>query len=352
MHATTVAIDLAKDVFELAFADGNGRILERKRLSRGAFSRCLLNRPPLRVVMEACGSAHYWARVFQTQGHAVRLLPARDVRPYVRGNKTDRADAAGLLEADRCGQIADVAIKTPEQQGVQAQHRVRERLKAQRTGLLNLMRGVLREFGVVIPMGAAQVKPAVRDALEDAENLLPMPLRETLHGLLEQLDALTTMMQTIEQHLAAFAKRDADSLRHQQAPGVGVLTATAIAASAGDLQRFVSGRHFSAWLGLTPREHSSGKLRKLGSITKRGDAYLRTLLIHGARAVLQAAWMKRKRGQALDRFHTWALDTAERRGHNKAAVAVANKLARRLWAMTRDGVAFDGNHQSIAPAMR
>jgi transposase len=284
MNATTVAIDLAKDVFELAFADGNGRIIDRKRLSRNAFSRCLANRPGMRVVMEACGSAHHWARVLQAQGHQVHLLPARDVRPYVRGNKTDRADAAGLLEADRCGRISAIAIKTPEQQGVQAQHRVRERLKAQRTALLNLLRGVLREFGIVMPVGAAQVKPAVRSALEDAENVLPMPLRETLCALLEQLDALTTMMQTIEQHLSAFAKRDTDSRRHQQAPGVGVLTATALSASAGDLRRFASGRHFAAWLGLTPREHSSGKLRKLGSITKRGDPYLRTLLIHGARA--------------------------------------------------------------------
>lgn len=352
MHATTVAIDLAKDVFELAFADAQGRIVERKRLSRSAFSRCLLNRPPLRVVMEACGSAHHWARAFIAQGHAVRLLPARDVRPYVRGNKTDRADAAGLLEAGRCGQIASVAIKTPEQQGVQAQHRVRETLKAQRVALLNTLRGVLREFGIVIPIGAAHVKPAVRDALEDGDNALPMALRETLHALLAQLDTLAAMMQTIERQLAQFAKHDAASRRHQQAPGVGVLTATALAASAGDLLRFASGRHFAAWLGLTPREHSSGRNRKLGSITKRGDPYLRTLLIHGARSVLITAMTQRKRGQALDRFHAWALTVAERRGHNKAAVALANKLARRLWAMTRDGKPFDGDHLSAAPAMR
>lgn len=351
MDATTVAIDLAKDVFELAFADRGGRIVERKRLSRAAFSRCLANRPPLRVVMEACGSAHHWARVFQMQGHAVRLLPAREVRPYVHGNKTDRADAAGILEADRCGQIASVAIKTPEQQGVQAQHRVRERLKAQRTSLLNLLRGVLREFGIVVPIGAAKVKPAVRDALEDAGNVLPMPLRQTLDALVAQLDALETMMTDIEHRLAAFARHDADSLRHRQAPGVGVLTATALSASAGDLHRFPSGRHFAAWLGLTPKEHSSGRSRKLGAITKRGDPYLRTLLIHGARSVLQAAAIRHKRGQPLDRFHAWSLTLVERRGHNKAAVALANKLARRLWAMARDGKPFDGDHISAAPAV-
>jgi transposase len=351
MHATTVAIDLAKDVFELAFADAQNRIVERKRLSRAAFSRCLQNRPALRVVIEACGSAHHWARVFQAQGHQVRLLPPRDVRPYVRGNKTDRADTAGLLEADRCGQIASVAIKTPEQQGVQAQHRVRERIKAQRTSLLNLLRGVLREFGIAIPLGASKVKPTVRDALEDGENAVPMALRETLADVLDQIAALDAMMAQIEQRLAAFAKHDRDSRRHQQAPGVGLLTATALSASAGDLLRFASGRHFAAWLGLTPKEFSSGKTRKLGAITKRGDPYLRTLLIHGARAVLVSALTQHKRGRALDRFHAWALEVASRRGHNKAAVAVANKLARRLWAMARDGKPFDGDHLSNAPAM-
>ena len=147
MHASTVAIDLAKEVFELAFADAQGRIIERKRLSRRAFIRSLETRPPLRVLMEACGGAHCWARRFQRQGHAVRLLPARDVRPYVRGNKTDRNDVAGILEADRCAGIAPVPVKTPEQQGIQALHRLREHLKAERTATLNLLRGVLREFG-------------------------------------------------------------------------------------------------------------------------------------------------------------------------------------------------------------
>ena len=165
MHATVVAIDLAKEVFELAFADGAGRILERKRLSRHAFAHCLDNRPPLQVVMEACGSAHYWARRFLAQGHAVRLLPARDVRPYVRRNKTDRADAAGLIEAARCGQIDPVPVKSPRQQGMQALHRVREQLKAQRTAAINLVRGLLREFGVAVPAGAAKLPASVRAAL-------------------------------------------------------------------------------------------------------------------------------------------------------------------------------------------
>jgi transposase len=279
MHATTVAIDLAKDVFELAFADGGGRILERKRLSRRAFARALENRPPLAVVMEACGSAHYWARRFQAQGHSVRLLPARDVKPYVRRNKTDRADAAGLVEAARCAQIDEVPVKTPRQQGLQALHRVREQLKAQRTATINLVRGLLREYGVAIPNGAAKVAPAVREALEDGENDVPMALRATLAEQLERIAGLQVDMAAIEKRLEEEAQADVAVQRYQTVPGVGLLTATALRAGAGDLARFRSGRHLAAWLGLVPREHSSGQHRRLGKITKRGDGYVRTLLI-------------------------------------------------------------------------
>jgi len=349
MHATTVAIDLAKDVFELAFADGGGRILERKRLSRRAFARALENRPPLAVVMEACGSAHYWARRFQAQGHSVRLLPARDVKPYVRRNKTDRADAAGLVEAARCAQIDEVPVKTPRQQGLQALHRVREQLKAQRTATINLVRGLLREYGVAIPNGAAKVAPAVREALEDGENDVPMALRATLAEQLERIAGLRVDMAAIEKRLEEEAQADVAVQRYQTVPGVGLLTATALRAGAGDLARFRSGRHLAAWLGLVPREHSSGQHRRLGKITKRGDGYVRTLLIHGGRSVLRSALMRRRAGRDLDGLQAWALDLQQRQGHNKAAVAVANKLARRLWAIDHHGTAFDPRHVSRKP---
>ena len=255
MHASTVAIDLAKEVFELAFADDRGRVVERKRLSRRAFARALEQRPPLRVLMEACGSAHYWARRFQRLGHAVRLLPARDVRPYVRGNKTDRNDVAGILEADRCGDIAGVPVKTPEQQGIQALHRLREHLKAERTATINLLRGVLREFGVTIPAGARKVPAAGRDAWEEGDTELPMPLRYSLDDQLQRLAQVQGNMAAIEQRLEEFAARDVAVQRYRRVPGVGLLTATALRASAGDLSRFRNGRQFAAWLGLTPREH-------------------------------------------------------------------------------------------------
>lgn len=349
MHASTVAIDLAKEVFELAFADAQGRVIERKRLSRKTFARVMEQRLPLRVLMEACGSAHYWGRRFQRQGHAVRLIPARDVRPYVRGNKTDRNDVAGMLEADRCADIAEVPLKTPEQQGIQSLHRIREQLKGERTATLNLLRGVLREFGVVVPLGAAKVPVAVREALEDGDNELPMALRQTLDEQLQRLGQLSADMAAIEQRLEAFASREVTVQRYRQVPGIGLLTATALRAGAGELSRFRSGRQLSAWLGLTPREHSSGQQRRLGRLTKRGDAYLRTLLIHGARAVLQAARMKQRRGQALDPLQQWALSVQDRQGHNKAACALANKLARRLWAMEHHGRAFDPHHVSQRP---
>jgi len=332
MHANTVAIDLAKEVFELAFADAQGRVIERKRLSRKNFARVMEQRPPLRILMEACGSAHYWGRRFQGQGHTVRLIPARDVRPYVRRNKTDRHDVAGMLEADRCADIAQVPVKTPEQQGIQSLHRLREHLKVERTATINLLRGTLREFGIVLPLGTTKLPSKVGEALEDGTNELPMALRHSLHQQLQRLNGLQADMAQIERQLEEFAARDVAVQRYRDVPGVGLLTATALRASAGDLSRFRNGRQFSAWLGLTPREHSSGQQRRLGRLTKRGDVYLRTLLIHGARAVLQGARMRQRRGQTLNPLQAWALSVQLRQGHNKAACALANKLARRLWA--------------------
>ena len=344
--AVMLAIDLAKDVFELAFADAAGRIVERKRLKRKPFAQCLQNRAPLRVVMEACGSAHAWARRFARLGHAVELLPAQHVRPYVRRNKTDRADAAGLLEAARCGDIRPVPVKTPAQQGTQGLHRIREHHKAERTAAINTVRGLLREFGFAIPAGADKVRPAVLAALEDGDNDIPMALRHALAALLDQITDQAEAMDAIEIQLADFARRDTRCQRLMAASGVGLITATAMSAGIGDFARFPSGRHFASALGLTPREYSSGGTRKLGRITKQGDVYLRTLLIHGARSALVVAATAKKRDQPLDRTQQWALALAERKGHNKAAVALANKVARRLWAAEHHGTSFDPEHVS------
>lgn len=349
MNATTVAVDLAKDVFQLTFADAASRVVDRKRLGRGAFACALENRTPLRVVMEACSSAHYWARRFQRLGHTVVLLPSHQVKPYVLRRKTDRTDADGLLEADRCGRLHAVPVKSVEQQGIQALHRLREHHKSQRTQSINLVRGLLREFGITVPMGATKVRPAVLAALEDGDNELPIALRHALADLLDRIRQHEMAKARIDVELEAFAARDPRSQRLQRAGGVGVITATAVSASVGELERFPSGRHFASSLGITPREHSSGNTRRLGRVTKHGDTYLRTLLIHGARSSLRAAALARKRGKPLDRTQAWALALSERAGHNKAAVALANKTARRLWASEHHRVAFDPDHVSMRP---
>jgi transposase len=335
MNATTVGVDLAKNVFEIALADERGHIVERQRLNRARFDRFFANRPACRIVMEACGSAHHHARRLGSQGHEVVLLPAQYARAYVRRNKTDAADAAALIEAARCPDIRPVPIKSVDQQALQQLHRLRSQWIATRTRRLNFLRGCLREFGISVPVGAPRTIAAVRDALAAQHPAVPPLLHSSLLELLAEIGALEQRCKHIDRELARLNQHDPVVQRLLKIPGVGPLTATALRASVVDVQRFPSGRHFASWLGLTSREHSSGERRRLGRISKQGDPYLRTLLIHGARAVLLAARSAQRRGRALDRLRTWALALQERRGHNKAAVALANKLARIVWATWR-----------------
>lgn len=335
MDATTVGVDLAKNVFEIALADERGHILERQRLSRVRFDRFFVNRPACRIIMEACGSAHHHARRLSSQGHQVLLLPAQYARAYVRRNKTDAADASALIEAARCPDIRPVPIKTVDQQALQQLHRLRAQWMAARTSRINFLRGCLREFGVSIPVGAQRAIQAVREAIANLDAAVPVLLHSSLLELLAEIDSLEQRCKSIDRELARLTEQDVVVERLLKIPGVGPLTATALRASVVDVQRFPSGRHFASWLGLTSREFSSGERRRLGRISKQGDPYLRTLLIHGARAVLLAAKSAQRRGATLDRLRLWALDLQERRGHNKAAVALANKLARIVWATWR-----------------
>jgi transposase len=335
MNATTVGVDLAKNVFEIALADVRGHIVERQRLSRARFDRFFVNRSACRIVMEACGSAHHHARRLSSQGHDVLLLPALYARAYVRRNKTDAADAAALIEAARCPDIRPVPIKSVDQQALQQLHRLRSQWMAARTARINFLRGCLREFGVSIPLGAQRAIEAVREALAHQHPAVPTLLHSSLLELLAEIDSLEQRCEQIDRQLARLSEHDPVVERLLQIPGIGPLTATALRASVVDVQRFPSARHFASWLGLTSREHSSGERRRLGRISKQGDPYLRTLLIHGARAVLIAARSAQRRGSSLDRLRTWALDLQERRGHNKATVALANKLARIVWATWR-----------------
>ena len=334
MHATTVAIDLAKDVFEIVTATRTGVVSERRRLSRRQFHRFVERlSTDHQVVMEACGTAHYWGRRCQARGASVRLLPAHYVRPYVRRNKTDRTDAEALLEANRCGGIQSVPIKTPEQQTIQALHRVRTQWQRTRTARINAIRGLLREHGIVLPLGAQRIKGRVAAALEDAGPDIPPLLCAMIHWLLADLRFVEEQLSQIHHQLADLAQAHPVAVRLQQVPGVGPLTATALVGAVAHIHGFKRGRHFASWLGLTPRESSSGQRRSLGGISKHGDRYLRTLLAHGARALLRAAVRGRQGTRSLTPLHHWGLRLLERRGHNRAVMGVANKMARIIWAV-------------------
>lgn len=343
-----IAVDLAKTVFEIAVADGRGTIIERHCLSRAQFQRFFHNRDHATVVMEACGTAHFWGRELKRLGFTVRLLPAQYVRPYRRRNKTDRADAAALLEAARCGEILDVPVKTEDQQAIQGLHRIRSQWMVARTARINALRGLLREQGVDLPAGANNAVKAAPRAIDDER--IPYALRLALLDIVGEILSLEARIERIEAQLANHARDDASLQTLLAVPGIGLLSATALVAAIGSPANFRNGRHLAAWLGLTPKESSSGMRRKLGRISKRGDAYLRTLLTHGARAVLSRAKQLAHQGKPLSQLQTWALSLEQRAGHNKATCALANKLARIAWAVWMHQREFNGNYQPHALA--
>ncbi len=344
MNRKTIAIDLAKDVFELAI--NNGGVITRERLTRNRFLHYIAQLSPAHIVMEACGSAHHWARHLKARGHDVIMLPAQHVRPFRRGNKTDRADANALLQADRIGGIKPVPIKSVEQQNLQHLHRLREQWKTTRTARINALRGILREHGHAFPAATDTFLANAMEAVE-TDPALAM-LRPALHALQAEITFLEDQMADVEQQLRELTRHHPEIRAMQTISGVGLLTATATLAAVGTPAHFRNGRQFSAWLGITPREHSSGNRRSLGSITRRGNVYLRTLFIHGARSALLAAKrVARVKPDQLTRLQRWALDLEQRVGHNKAAVGLANKMARIAWAVWHHAREFDGNWQPV-----
>jgi len=294
-------------------------------------SRFLADQAPAVVVMEACGSAHHWGREAEARGHRVRLLPPHAVRPYVLRNKTDRSDSKAILEAHRNEAIRSVPVKSVEQHAIASLHRLRSAWMATRTARLNAVRGLLRELGIAIPVGARHGVPHVHALVSEADGGVPDSLRPALLEAAREIRELEARVRDTERQLEALARESSLITRLRTIPGVGLLTATALAASLGDVQRFPSGRHLASALGLTPRESSSGHVRRLGRISKKGDPYLRMLLIHGARTTLLHA----KRAKQPDRLRAWALERQRTCGHNKATVALANKLARIVWAVWR-----------------
>jgi transposase len=334
-HRTVIAVDLAETVFEIAISHTPGDVAETKRLSRTAFQGFFRDREPVTVAMEACGSAHYWARELQAFGHTVELIPPHLVRPYVTRNKTDRADAKGILEARRNTEIRSVPVKTLAQQVIGSIHRFRSGWIGARTAQVNTLRGLLRELGLIIPVGVEKVVPTVRLLVEGADSTVPDGLRPMLALACDEIESLNARIKQSERELETIAEASPVVARIRSIPGIGLLTGTALAAFVGDVKRFGSGRRFASYLGLTPRERSSGMKQRYGRISKRGDSYLRLLLIHGARSVLGHA----TRAKSNDSLRTWAVSLNKRTKYNKASVALANKLARIVWAVwSRDTV--------------
>ncbi len=335
MPTIQIGVDLAKTVFEVAISEAPGVVTSRRRLSRAAFPRFLAAQAPAEVLLEACGSAHHWGRQAERCGHRVKLLHPTDVARYRDGNKTDRADAKALLEAVRNQDLTPVPVKSVEQQAVMALHRIRQGYLRTRTARINALRGHLRELGHVIPVGARRVAMEARVAL--ADDAIPPFLRAALVALLEEIRSLEEQAESVRASLTMLVRQMPDAQRLMTVPGIGVLTATAMVALVGDIHRFRSGRQFASWLGLTPREHSSGASRRLGSITRHGNSYLRMLLIHGARSALRAGVVSDR----PDDLRAWAKEVSIRHCHNVAAVALANKLARICWRTWRDGRDFE-----------
>jgi transposase len=333
---TTIAVDLAKSVFEVAVSEAPGRVSERKRLSRSGLATFFANRPPAVVLMEACGSAHHWGRELQRLGHEVRLLPPACTAKYRIGNKTDRTDADAMLEANRNEKILPVPVKTIPQQTLTSVHRLRQAWMATRTARLNSLRGLLRELGVAIPLGATVVVPKVMDAI--SQGRVPEDLHPLFLVSVAEIRKLEENVKECDRLLARLARSIPVARALQEIPGIGLLGSTALIPAVGDPHRFRSGRKMAAFFGVVPREYSSGHRRRLGKITKRGDTYVRTLVIHGGRSVLQAAHRRKN----PDRLHRWALEVERRQGRNRAAVALANKLIRMAWAVWTRGTRYDG----------
>lgn len=328
-HITRIGIDLAKQVFQLHGVDERGHTILRRRVSRTQLRPFFVQLRPCLVGVEACGSAHYWARELRALGHDVRLMAPQFVRPYRKNDKNDGNDAEAICEAVGRPQMRFVPVKDVGQQAVLTVHRARQLLIAERTALVNQSRGLLAEFGLIVPTGIGALRRLWPSLLEAPA--VPALAREVFTDLADRLRTVDERIAGYDRRIEAVARQTEPAQRLLQAPGIGPVTATAVVATVGNAHAFKNGRQFAAWLGLVPRQHSSGGTRRLGRITKRGDVYLRTLLIHGARAVM------RQLARRTDATSRWVTALHARRGFNKAVVALAAKHARIVWALLATG---------------
>lgn len=336
---TAIGMDLAKNIFQLHGVDAKGRVVLRKRLKREQVTLFFANLPACLVGMESCATSAYWARVIESCGHTVRRIPAQFVKPYLMNNKNDANDAAAICEAVQRPHMRFVPHKGQGQADIQALHRVRKRFIQNRTATFNQIRGLLAENGIVIKQGACHVRSQLPTLLDDQDNELSGIMRELLFSLMEVFRFHDEQITLLDRKLQGISKENEDCRRLMKMPGVGFLTATILLTVIGRAGDFKNGREFAAFLGLVPRQYSSGGKNKLLGISKRGDAHVRTFLIHGSRAVLRS--MKSGRKPLGDGAKTdWLTDLVERRGHNRASVALANKMARAAWTMVVTGAEY------------
>lgn len=335
MNVSLIAIDLAKNVYQVCGVNQAGKPVFNRSLRRAKLSEFMAQYPEVPIAMEACSGSNHWGRTFQAAGHKVILIPPRHVKPFVKGNKNDRNDAFAISEAARRPNLCPVQPRSLEQTDTAMAHRILDRRVRARTALANQARGLLNEYGIVLPKGITVLRKALPRLLEDADNGLTPLARQYLHSLQEELRGLDEVIKELECSIAQAARQLPAVQRLTTAHGVGPKIATAAFAKLGRGDQYRSGRHFSACLGLVPKEHSSGGQQQLGGITKRGSGYLRRLLVQGAWSVINSAAGRQ------DRLSAWALGVVARRGKHKAVIAVANKLARILWAMSRHETVYN-----------
>lgn len=331
MNINVLGIDIAKSVFELHGIGEKG--IQKQRLSREKLAAYIAKLPPCLIGMEACGGSHYWSRKFKLMGHEVKLMHPQFVKPYVKSNKNDSHDAEAICEAVQRPTMRFVGVKNVEQQDIQAIHRIRERLVKERTALVNQIRGLLSEYGVVIAQGIKHIRKKLPEIIEDANNELSYLGRALFNDLLTQLYNADNKVEEYDLKVKEICRSNETCKQLIKIPGVGDLTATAMIATIGDSNVFENGREMAAFLGLVPKQYSSGGKQKLLGISKRGDRYLRCLLVHGARAAVT-------RGKLSEKRRSWLNSLIDRRGKNRAIVALANKNVRVMWAMMTKKVEY------------
>jgi len=337
MKIKRIGVDLAKNVFQLHGVDCKEHVVLQRRLKRANWLKVLLDKtePGCEIGMEACTGAHHWGRLLQAKGYKVKLIAPQFVKPYVKSNKNDANDAEAICEAMSRPNMRFVEVKSVEQQDIQATHRVRSELISHRTAKGNQIRGLVSEYGLVAAQQMQALRMAIPQWLEDGDNGLTFRFRSLLNGLWEDLKTLDRRIGELDREIALIALNDPVAVRLQTLRGVGPMVATALVAAVGNGQQFANGRQMAASLGLTPRQCSSGNKQRLLGISKRGDSYLRSLLVHGARSAVYAARNKE------DRLSQWVTGLAARRHANVAAVALANKTVRMAWAMLRNETEYD-----------